>query len=833
MCGIWGIVQKNARNSQELQSKTTIPIQTISLATPTEQFTRMLAVQQNRGKDGFGAAIITAIPATTHSKKNGFISSQTIIHEKTAEALIAAIPVDAQILIGHTLHAVVSHVLQPIASQQNKSILAANCEIYNWNSIAKKRRINARNDTELLLNCLDACTTNANNKMSSANIVASEIKQQTITAAAIQKALKPLNGVYAFAYIRNGNLVLARDIIGEKPLFFAQTKTRFYFASESKTLREILGDESYLIQELNPRHLLIVDLVTLACKHATRPFFAKQKEMQIEIQMSEIGNSIPANKDDNNTEKKVSEITHKLAKMLVNCVQERLPDPSVKIGVLFSGGVDSTLIALILKQLGRPFTCYTAAFEEEGMGKSTDLAVARQAASELGFSLMPVVQNLAQAQETFKVVIPLIESSNVVKVGVATPFYLCCKQAAADDVRVIYSGLGSEELFAGYQRHKTAADINLECISGLRKMYERDLYRDDVVSMNNTVELRLPFLDADLIRYALKIPGNLKIKKEDARTVKTQANSIEKTRDDGHDTGGNHKEEIISKYILRKAALSLGLPTAYAMRPKQAAQYGSRFDKAIQKLADKNGYALKSAYLNTFFQPKNQRLGVLFSSGKDSMYALYTMQRQAYPIACLITLQSKNLDSYMFHTPAIELAKLQAKSLQIPLIVKQTAGEKEKELADLKAAIVTAVKRFHIDGIVTGALYSVYQRERIEQIAEEIGIKVFSPLWHIDQEKELRQIIDSGFSIILTQTAAEGLDASWLGRPITHDDVDKLVALNKKLGINIAGEGGEFESLVLDGPILSRQLEILKSEIVSDGGKHTLLIKEARLINKK
>jgi len=733
----------------------------------------MLLAQQTRGKDGFGAAIFDQngilIQQSQHSK--------SLIHAKTAESLIDSInsyslpdsSKNIENIIGHTLHSVVSLVPQPIT--KSGGVLVANCEIYNWRIIAGAEKIDAQNDADLLLAVLDKNST------------------KSTTGATTKRSLKHLNGVFAFAYINKGKLILARDIIGEKPLFFAQTKSRFYFASESKTLREVLGDESYLIEELNPRHILIVDIKTLKLKRTTRPFFEKQKETQTD-------------------EKKV---IAKLSKMLVGCVKERLPAPSVKIGVLFSGGVDSTLIALILKKLGRPFTCYTAAFEEEGMGKSTDLAVAREAAEELGFKLTPIIQNLATAQQTIQTVIPLIESSNVVKVGVAMPFYLCCKQAALDNVRVMFSGLGSEELFAGYQRHKTAADINLECISGLRKMYERDLYRDDVVSMNNTVELRLPFLDLDLINFALKIPSGLKIKTQVANNV----------------------DNVQSKYILRQAALALGLPEKYALRPKQAAQYGSRFDKAIQKLADKGGFALKSAYLNTYFEPKNQRLGVLFSSGKDSMYALHTMQRQAYPISCLITLQSKNLDSYMFHTPAIEIAKLQASSINLPLIVQETKGEKEEELEDLKTAISSAIKKYHIDGIVTGALYSVYQRERIEKIAEELGIKVFSPLWHIDQEKELRQILDSGFSIILTQVAAEGLDASWLGREITHADVDKLVALNKKIGINIAGEGGEFESLVIDGPNFSKKIELVDTATTSEGAKHTLLIKEARLINKK
>lgn len=736
MCGILGIIGLN-------------PVH--------EQFLRMLTIQQNRGKDAYGFAHLS-----------GSQSNDSIFTTKQISEIRNKLPHKSNALIGHTLHSVVSNVPQPISLKDKKEILVANCEIYNWQELAKKHNINVINDAELLLTLLSNST--------------KELSNTSNPLPIIKKALKDINGVYSFAYYFNEKIIIARDIIGEKPLFFAHLKKEkeFIFASESKTIREIIPQQARLIQELNPRHIICYNLKTHKISKSTRKFFTKQKETQTD-------------------EKKV---VPKLSEMLVKCVKERLPAPDVKIGLLFSGGVDSALIAQILKLLGRDFTCYTAAFEDEGQGKSQDLAMAQDAAREMGLKLNETVLTLSQTQEVIKEVIPLIESSNVVKVGVALPFYVCCKQAAKDNVRVIFSGLGSEELFAGYQRHKGAADINLECISGLRKMYERDLYRDDVVTMNNTVELRLPFLDIELINYALKISGNLKIKGEQG------------------------------KYILRKSALNLGLSEKYALRPKQAAQYGSRFDKAINKLASRSGFELKSAYLNTFFPPQNQKLAVLFSSGKDSAYAMYTMQRQQYPISCLITLQSKNKDSYMFHTPAIELAKMQAKTMNLPIIIQKTAGEKEEELVDLKKAIKLAIKRYNIDGIVTGALYSVYQRERIEKIAEELGIKVFSPLWHIDQEKELRQIIDSKFEIILTQVAAEGLDSSWLGRKLTHSDVDKLVTLNKKLGINIAGEGGEFESLVIDAPMFAKKLNVNQTKIHSDGGKHTLLIKSANLTKK-
>ena len=230
---------------------------------------------------------------------------------------------------------------------------------------------------------------------------------------------------------------------------------------------------------------------------------------------------------------------------------------------------------------------------------------------------------------------------------------------------------------------------------------------------------------------------------------------------------------------------------------------------------------------------ENKKLGVLFSTGKDSTYAMHKMKDQGYDIVCLICIRSKNKDSYMFHTAAIELVKQQAEALQLPLIVWETEGKEEEELKDLKDAILKAKLEFEISGIVTGALYSNYQKERIEKICEELELDTYSPLWHKDQEQYMRELIDYGIKFIMTKISCEGLDKTWLNRIIINDDVDKLVEINERIGINIAGEGGEFESLVLDAPMFKKKLEIIESE-VAESSKNCaeLLIKNAKLTSK-
>lgn len=210
------------------------------------------------------------------------------------------------------------------------------------------------------------------------------------------------------------------------------------------------------------------------------------------------------------------------------------------------------------------------------------------------------------------------------------------------------------------------------------------------------------------------------------------------------------------------------------------------------------------------------KLGVLYSSGKDSNYALYLMQKQGHEIKCLITIKSKNPDSFMFHTPNIEMTKLQAESMNTPLVEQVTNGEEGHELKDLERGLKRAKESYHIEGIVTGALFSDYQRTRIENVCKNLNLKVFSPLWHKDQETEMREVIDAGFKFIITKVAADGLDESWLGKIITNEDVDKLVRLNKKLGFNIAFEGGEAESLVTDAPMFKYEILVKRARTVME-----------------
>lgn len=223
------------------------------------------------------------------------------------------------------------------------------------------------------------------------------------------------------------------------------------------------------------------------------------------------------------------------------------------------------------------------------------------------------------------------------------------------------------------------------------------------------------------------------------------------------------------------------------------------------------------------------RLGILFSGGKDSCFALYKSM-QEHDIRCLITISSSNPDSFMFHTPNIKFAKDQAKAIGLPIIIKETKGEKEKELEDLKKAIKQAKEKYDLQGIVSGAIESSYQKDRIDQICKELYLESLAPLWHIDPEKYLNELVKEGFKVIITSVSAEGMTKEFLGKEINAEMIEKLKQLNKKYGVHIALEGGEAETFCIDGPVFKKKLEITDYEISYKNHCGIFRIKKLKLI---
>ncbi len=225
------------------------------------------------------------------------------------------------------------------------------------------------------------------------------------------------------------------------------------------------------------------------------------------------------------------------------------------------------------------------------------------------------------------------------------------------------------------------------------------------------------------------------------------------------------------------------------------------------------------------------RLGVLFSGGKDSTLALH-YAKEVEEVVCLITLLSENKESYMFHTPNIDITALQAEALALPQIAKTTRGEKEKELLDLEEAIAEAAKKFQIQGVVTGAVESVYQSERVQRICNKLDLWCFNPLWKHDQKALLEELLEKRFKVVISGVFAYPLDEKWLGKEIDAPMISRLVDLQQKYSISPSGEGGEIETTVLDAPAFKKKIEILDYTTSARGNSGVFKINRARLAEK-
>ena len=225
------------------------------------------------------------------------------------------------------------------------------------------------------------------------------------------------------------------------------------------------------------------------------------------------------------------------------------------------------------------------------------------------------------------------------------------------------------------------------------------------------------------------------------------------------------------------------------------------------------------------------KLGVLFSGGKDSTLALHKAAEKE-EVTCLITLVSENKESFMFHTPNINVTALQAEALGLPLIQKVTKGKPEAELKDLEEAIAQAVKAYKIAGVVSGAIESVYQSERIQRICNRLGMRCFNPLWKRNQKALLEEIVAKGFKVVISGVFAYPLDSTWLGKELNAELIGELLRLEKEFGLSPAGEGGEIETTVLDAPLFKKKIEVLEYEVDAKGNSGVFRIKRARLAAK-
>lgn len=342
---------------------------------------------------------------------------------------------------------------------------------------------------------------------------------------------------------KTNKYILERDFLGIVPLFYKEKENKIEFSLKKK--------QGY--SELKPN---------------TRATIIPKKSKRFE-------RIHPTLKLKENKESK-ERIISKTKSLLKNAIDKRLKlifkeNPNAKIGILFSGGVDSTYLAYELKKRNIDFICYNSSviFDKKEIKESEDYVWSKEIEKSLGFKVKYIRITEKEIEKTIPKIVNIIDTTNHIKISIALPFYFAIKQAKKDKITHIITGLGSEEIFAGYERHIQSRDINQECVNGLEILYDRDLYRDFSLLKHFEIEAVLPLLDFDLINYSINIPPDMKFK-------------------------DNSK-----KWIIRKMAQDEGVPEKFAFRKKRAAQYGSNFDKAIQKISAKKRFKYKQEYINS------------------------------------------------------------------------------------------------------------------------------------------------------------------------------------------------------------------------------------------
>ncbi|MFA4640241.1 asparagine synthase (glutamine-hydrolyzing) [Pyrococcus kukulkanii] len=335
---------------------------------------------------------------------------------------------------------------------------------------------------------------------------------------AVEKSTRMLNGDYAVAFKHDDKIYLFRDPIGVRPLYYSPSG---HFASEKKVLWAI-GEEAIPV---NP------GVVVEISKRGVRKWKVFDP---LEIKTRGVG------------------YREGLKNLLLYSVRLRTRD---EIGILFSGGLDSSLIAFLASKFSEKVVLYTAGTED-----SKDVEWARKVAEELGLTLREYIFSLEEVEGEIERVAFAVEEPNPMNLAIAVPLYFSTKLAREDGVRVLLSGQGADELFGGYAKYLDNPGLMVE---DFKMLAERNLARDDKVSMLNGIEVRYPYLDLSFAVLALNVPLSDKIRNG------------------------------IRKKILREIALEMGLPQDVAYREKKAMQYGSNSQKLLERIAKSRGMRLR------------------------------------------------------------------------------------------------------------------------------------------------------------------------------------------------------------------------------------------------
>jgi asparagine synthase (glutamine-hydrolysing) len=466
-------------------------------------------------------------------------------------------------VLGHLRLAIVGGTCgqQPFHSCDNRLTVEHNGEIYNYKKIRRKllkhHKFDTLTDSEVIVHLLEDHFTKSNNDL----------------VYAIRKTVAELDGVYALVIKDEvtGTIALVRDKIGVRQIYYGENNSFVAFASERKALWKVGIKEP--TKCVLPGHTILIK---------SNGFLQEFEVSRPPVQSTKI------------VYKTMTSAVSAYQKALLMSMKKRMQDFN-RVGIIFSGGIDSVIVAWLAKKIVPEVICYTA-----GIEGSTDIAFARKIAKKLKLKLRVNELTHNEVEQMIPEIINVIENTNSGQVEVAVPVYAAIKLAHEDGIKVMFTGQGADELFGGYSWYTKVVEkegyqkLREHMTEDLLLLYKETLEREDKIAMAHSIEMREPFLDMGIIRVSMHMDLKLNVKS-------------------GDDTFGKH--------VHRRLAQKLGIPRNIAYRIKEAAQHGSGMHSVFDTIARNHGFdesTIHMEYLDALRSRErigsSQRYGHLFEN---------------------------------------------------------------------------------------------------------------------------------------------------------------------------------------------------------------------------
>jgi asparagine synthase (glutamine-hydrolysing) len=506
----------------------------------------MLSCMINRGPDGAGIAA------------NDFVIQSDSLENLKYHKL------SGSSALGHLRLAIVGGTCgqQPFRSCDHRLTIEHNGEIYNYKKIRKRldkrHKFDTQTDSEVIVHLLEDHLSKSNDLL-----------------YAIKKTVAELDGVYGLVIKDEvtGTIALVRDKMGVRQIYYGETNSFIAFASERKALWKVGIKEP--TKCVLPGHTIIITSSGLL-----QDFKVSQPPIHsMKIAYKTMALAISA-----------------YEKALVSSMKKRTQDFD-RVGIIFSGGIDSVIIAWLAKKMVREVICYTG-----GIQDSSDIVFARQIAKKLKLKLRVNELTHDEVEQIIPEVLNVIEDTNAGQVEVAIPVYAAIKLAHEDGIKVMFTGQGADELFGGYSWYTKVVEkegyqkLREHMTEDLLLLYRETLEREDKIAMAHSIEMREPFLDMEVIRVSMQMEMKLNVKS---------------------------KDDSFGKHVHRRLAEKLGIPRKIAYRMKEAAQHGSGMHNVFDSIARKHGFdesTMSTRYLDILRSREkigsSQRYGYLFENEK-------------------------------------------------------------------------------------------------------------------------------------------------------------------------------------------------------------------------